>query len=144
MPFFCAFLHITIAFCIFIRLNKLVLILTFFVFSGLITDAYSQTGGKKREHRNQRKGSSKFGGKKSMGNADAFARGGKRGKSRKNGAWVYRTTPTSKKMRKEQKYLFSRYRTKGKRQRDGILASQNHSRSKSRVRGNKVFHKRKF
>jgi hypothetical protein len=105
---------------------------------------HSQTGGRKREHRNQRRGSSKFRGAKSAGNADAFARGGRRGKSRKTGAWVYRTTPSSKKMNKEQKFLFSRYRTKGKRQRDGILASQNHERSKKRVRGNKVFHKRKF
>jgi hypothetical protein len=133
----------TIVFRIFIRLKRLVLILTLFLFSGLVTEVYSQTGGRKREHRNQRRGSSKFG-KKSAGNADAFARGGRRGKSRKGGAWVYRPTPTSKKQRKEQKYIFTRYRTKGKRQRDGILASQNGERSKRRVRGNKVFHKKKF
>jgi hypothetical protein len=134
----------TIGFRIFIRLNKLVLILTLFVFAGLSTEVYSQTGGRKREHRNQRRGSSKFRGAKSAGNADAFARGGRRGKSRKGGAWVYRTTPSSKKMNKEQKFLFSRYRTKGRRQRDGILTSQNSDRSKRRVRGNKVFHKKKF
>lgn len=137
-------MQVTNQFCIFIRLNKLVLILTLFIFTGLCTEINAQTGGRKREHRNQRRGSSKFRGAKSAGNADAFARGGRRGKSRKGGAWVYRTTPSSKKMNKEQKYLFSRYRTKGRRQRDGILTSQNHERSKRRVRGNKVFHKRKF
>lgn len=114
------------------------------IFTGLLTSVYSQTGGRKREHRNQRKGSSKFRNGKSAGNADAFARGGKRGKSRKGGAWVYRPTPSSKKMNKEQKFIFTRYRTKGKRQRDGILTKQNSDRSNKRVRGNKVFHKRKF
>jgi hypothetical protein len=137
-------LQVTIRIRIFIRLNKLVLILTLFIFTGLYTEMQAQAGGRKREHRNQRRGSSKFRGAKSAGNADAFARGGRRGKNRKGGAWVYRSTPTSKKQRKEQKFIFTRYRTKGKRQRDGILASQNHDRSKRRVRGNKVFHKRKF
>ena len=114
------------------------------IFTGLVTNFYAQTGGKKREHRNQRRGSSKFRGAKSAGNADAFARGGKRGKSRKTGAWVYRPTPSSRKMNKEQRFIFTRYRTKGKRQRDGILTKQNSERSHRRVRGNKVFHKRKF
>jgi hypothetical protein len=134
-------------FCIFIRLKKVVLILILSIFSGLVTDLFGQTGGKKREHRNQRRsGSSKFRGH-SAGNADAFARGGtnkRTSKKRKQSAWVYRPTPTSKKQRKEQKFLFSRYRTKGKKYRDGILAKQSASRSSRRVRGNKVFHKRKF
>ncbi|MBK7309607.1 MAG: hypothetical protein IPI93_02160 [Sphingobacteriaceae bacterium] len=125
-------------------MKRLVLILTFLFFTGLITEVYSQSGGRKREHRNQRRGSSKFRNGKSAGNADAFARGGKRGKSRKTGAWVYRPTPSSKKMNKEQRFIFTRYRTKGKKQRDGILTKQNSDRSHRRVRGNKVFHKRKF
>lgn len=118
--------------------------MSLFFFAGFFTETLAQTGGKKREHRNQRKGSSKFRGAKSAGNADAFERGGRRGKSRKGGAWVYRTTPSSKKQNREQRFLFSRYRTKGKKSRDGILAKQNHDRSSRRVRGNKVFHKRKF
>lgn len=133
-------------FCIFIRLNKIVLILFLTFFAGFLTDAYGQTGGRKREHRNQRRKSSKFGGK-SAGNADAFARGGTNKRTSKRsraGVWVYRPTPSSKKQNRESRYLFSRYRTKGKRHRDGILAKQNNERSSRRVRGNKVFHKRKF
>ena len=117
------------------------------IFTGYVSDVFGQTGGKKREHRNQRRsGSSKFRGH-SAGNADAFARGGtnkRTSKKRRESSWVYRSTPTSKKQRKEQKYLFSRYRTKGRKYRDGVLAKQNTSRAGRRERGNKVFHKRKF
>lgn len=132
-------------FCIFSKLKKLVLIFLLCFATGLVTEVYAQTGGRKREHRNQKRGSKKFGAK-SAGNADAFARGGsnKRNSRKKSQGWVYRPTPTSKKQRKEQKYLFSRYRTKGKKQREGIFARQDADRSKRRVRGNKVFHKRKF
>lgn len=132
--------------CIFIKLKKIVLILLLTLFSGILSEAYAQTGGRKREHRNQRKKSSKFGGK-SAGNADAFARGGtnkRTSKKSRAGVWVYRPTPNSKKIHRETKHLFSRYRTKGKRYRDGILAKQNSARASRRVRGNKVFHKRKF
>jgi hypothetical protein len=133
-------------FCIFNKLKRITLILLLLFLTGMATEFYAQTGGRKREHRNQRRGSSKFRGAKSAGNADAFARGGtnKRNSRKKSTAWVYGPTPTSKKQRKEQKYLFSRYRTKGKKYRDGILARQDADRSKRRVRGNKVFHKRKF
>lgn len=80
----------------------------------------------------------------SAGNADAFARGGKRSSKKKKSAWVYRPTPTSKKQRKEQKRLFARFKTKGGKFNESFLSRQNHDRSRSRVRGNKVFHKRKF
>lgn len=142
-------MQFTNQFCIFIfiRLKKALLILIILFLTGLFTDTFGQTGGRKREHRNQKRGSSKFRGAKSAGNADAFARGGtnkRTSKSKKKGLWVYRPTPTSKKQRHEQKYLFSRYRTKGKRYREGILNKQNIARAGRRERGNKVFHKRKF
>lgn len=122
-------------------------IFLFLLFFGLVAQLSAQSGGRKREHRNQRKGTSMFKRAKSAGNADAFARGGtnkRTSKKRRESTWVYRPTPTSKKQRKEQKYLFSRYRTKGKKYRDGILAKQNSSRTGRRVRGNKVFHKQKY
>jgi len=128
-------------------LKKIVLILIIAFLTGAFSEILAQTGGRKREHRNQRRSSSKFRGAKSTGNADAFARGGtnkRNSKKKKQGNWVYRPTPTSKKQRHEQKYLFSRYRTKGKRFRDGILDKQNTARAGRRERGNKVFHKRKF
>lgn len=102
----------------------------------------AQTGGRKRERRNQRRASI-FKRNPSAGNADEFAKGGKRSK-KKSSAWVYRPTPTSKKQRKEQSSLFSRFRTKGGKVNESFLSRQNHDRAKSRVRGNKVFHKRKF
>jgi hypothetical protein len=126
-------------------LKKIGLIFIFLIVFGMIHDLSAQTGGRKREHRNQRKSSAKFKRNPSAGNADAFARGGKkRSSSRKKSAWVYRPTPSSKKQRKEQRHLFKRYKTKGGRFNEGFLARQNGDRAKSRVRGNKVFHKRKF
>ncbi len=111
-------------------------------------------GGRKKEHRNQRKSSFRHGiksGKHSRGNADAFARGGanngffyKLTHKPNNGAWVYRPTNPGKKQNKEQPHLFSRFRTKNKKYKDGVLAKQNGARSKSRVRGNSVFHKRHY
>lgn len=110
--------------------------------AGSFNDLSAQ--GRKKEVRNQRRAGSLFKRKSSAGNADAFARGGRRGKGKTNTAWVYKHKKVSKKQHKENRFLFSRYRTKGKRRRDGIIAKQNASRAKRRVRGNKVFHKRKF
>jgi len=111
----------------------------------------AQTGGRKKEHRNQRGGGSLFHRKKSSGHADAFAKGGsKKGlfarifKGKKsNGPWVYKKTNTGFKQRREQAGLFSRDRTKSKRFRDGILANQNKKRSSTRIRGNSSFGKKK-
>lgn len=111
-------------------------------------------GGKKKEHTNQRKSSFKNGiktGKKSKGNADLFARGGK-GNSllyrmfhkKPTSSWVYKPTKPGKKQDREQPHLFTRFRTKNKKYKDGVSARQNASRSKKRVRGNAVFHKRKY
>lgn len=119
---------------------------------GVTTPIVAQTGGRKREHRNQRGGGGGlFHRKKSGGHADAFAKGGnKRGflarifKGKKSGgAWVYHKTKPGIKQRKEQPKLFSRNRTKGKRFTDGIIAQQNRSRAKHRVRGNQSFSKKK-
>jgi hypothetical protein len=127
-------------------LKKLFFIFVFLIASGISLELSAQTGGRKREHRNQRKSSSKFKRKPSAGNADAFARGGsnRRSSRKKTSSWVYRPTPTSKKQRKEQRFLFKRFKTKGGKFNESFLSRQNNDRSKGRVRGNKVFHKRKF
>ena len=111
-------------------------------------------GGRKREHKNQRRSSWHNGirpSHSSRGNADAFARGGKNNgvfyrmfHKPYTGAWVYKPTNPGKKQLKEQPHLFSRFRTKNKKYKDGVLAKQNGTRAKSRRRGNAVFHKRRY
>jgi hypothetical protein len=133
-------------------LKKIVLI--FALLAGILIsdDFFAQAGGRRREHRNQRKGRL-FGGGGSKGNADKFARNGGRqsilGRIFNSGykapAWVM----NSKRQhinadRRDSRSLFSRYRTSGRRYREGILAKQNAARARSRVRGNAVFHKRKY
>ncbi len=111
---------------------------------------YAQSGGKKREHKNQRKGSSRlFGGRKSKGNANAFAKGSRGSSSRgifkkKHSAWAYHSTKSNTKRRNENKFLFKRNRTRGRKFNESILTRQNADRAKKRSRGNAVFHKRKY
>ncbi len=142
------FLRFIIQFTIFSCLNKRILIVLLFSLLGGLFQAYAQTGGRKKEHRNQRRSGSMFSRTKSQGNADAFAKGGitrKKSKRTSENLWVYKkTTLKGKKQKREDRFLFFRYRTKGKRYRDGILAKQNAARAKKRVRGNKVFAQRKY
>jgi hypothetical protein len=134
------------------KITKLFTILFLLLAIGVSTPVLAQVkGGRKKEHRNQRGGGKLFGGKKSRGNASAFAKGGhKKGflarvfkGNKSNGPWVYRKTNPGIKQRKEQPKLFSRNRTKGKRFTDGIIAQQNKRRSATRVRGSSSFSKRK-
>lgn len=113
-------------------------------------DLIAQTGGRKREHRNQRRGGSKiFGKSKSRGNANAFAKGSRgnifqRMFHKKQPSWVYHSTKSNTRSRNENRFLFKRTRTKGRKSNESILARQNAERSKKRSRGNAVFHKRKY
>ena len=134
------------------KLSRILTIFVLLLCFGVANVATAQTGGRKREHRNQRGGGGGlFHFKKSTGHADAFAKGGqKRGffakifKGNKSGsAWVYKKTKPGVKQNKEQPKLFTRNRTKAKRYRDGILARQNHQRSAKRVRGNSSFSKKR-
>ncbi len=124
----------------------------FFIVIGLIffVSLSAQTGGKKREHRNQR------GGKfhlfsKNKGNANAFAKGGKKkkgflarvfsGQKVTAGGWIYYKTPGS---HRNDHSLFHRFRTKNKVFKDKLQARINKQRARKRVRGNNVFSKRKY
>lgn len=118
----------------------------------LSTPLVAQTGGRKKEHRNQKRGGFKlFKGRKSKGNADAFARSSRKrgfiarvlGKKTNSQGWAYRSTKMSRKQHAEDRHVFKRYRTKGKRTNFSILSRQNRDRERSRVRGVKVFHKKK-
>jgi hypothetical protein len=126
----------------------------FLVLFGIVlsTPTVAQTGGRKKEHRNQRRGGFKlFKGGKSKGNANAFARSSRKrgffakifGKKSSGQSWAYRSTKMSRKQRTEDRHVFKRYRTRGKKMNFGILSRQNRDRSSRRVRGNKVFHQKK-
>ena len=127
-------------------MKRLLVILTLLCAFGITTPVIAQ--GRKREHKNQHRG----GGGKKRGHS--FAHGGKKqgnvfsrmfsGKKRIAGGWVYKPTRPGKKQNKEQHHLFTRYRTKNKRYKDGIQARLNRERARKRSRGNAVFHKRKY
>jgi hypothetical protein len=128
-------------------------LIVFILFLAVSMDSVAQTGGRKREHRNQRAGGrgKLFSFKKSTGHADAFAKGGRkqgfisrifRG-NKSGGAWVYKKTNPGKTQNREQRQLFSRNRTKGKRYTDQVIAQQNRRRDATRVRGSQSFSKRK-
>lgn len=104
----------------------------------------AQSGGRRREHKNQRRANHTMFKGKSRGHADNFARGGGRKKGNKNQAWSMRHSRPGSYSSRDSRTLFSRYRTKGKVQRHNILAKQNSDRARKRVRGNKVFHRKKF
>ena len=116
---------------------------TFILFCICVTTPIvAQSGGRKKEHRNQRSGGKLFHRTKSGGHADSFAKGGsKKGffarifKGKKDGgAWVYHKTNSGSKQIKEQSKLFTRFRTKNKRYTDGVLSIQNKNREGSRKR----------
>lgn len=131
-------------------LNKILLIIILLLGIGISNDFYSQTGGRKREHRNQKRSGGLFKRTKSAGNADKFAKGGGRKGffarmfKKDRPAWVYHPTNPGKKQSREQRYLFSRFRTKGKKYKDGLQAKQNSDRARRRVRGNNTFKHRKY
>jgi hypothetical protein len=131
-------------------LKKIIIIVAFLFGILLSGDFYGQSGGRRKEHRNQRRSSMHLFRNKSMGNADRFAKGtGRQGIfarlfKKDRPAWVYHPTRAGSKQRKESKFLFSRYRTKGKKYRSGILAKQNSDRARKRNRGNSTFSRKKY
>ena len=119
--------------------SKLLIVSLLLASFGLTNSVIAQTGGRKKEHRNQRGGGGLFNRKKSSGHADSFAKGGKKGflarifKSKKSSnSWVYKKTNPGLKQNREQAHLFSRNRTRAKKYRDGVLASQNKRRMADR------------
>lgn len=133
---------------------KKILIIVILLFGlGITSHVSAQSkGGRKREHKNQRRGGGGSLFKTKHGNANLFARGGKKqgffakafsGKKVVAGGWVYKPTRPGAKQKREQHHLFTRYRTKNKKYKDTMQARINKARSKSRVHGNATFAKRK-
>jgi len=133
-----------------VKLKKALIIILLLFGIGISNDYLAQSGGKKRERRNQRRGSAIFRGAKSAGNADKFARGtGRRGLfarlfKKENPSWHNKTSGSVRSHRRDNRALFTRYRSKGRRSNDQIQARQNSERAKKRVRGNKTFSRKKY
>ncbi len=131
-------------------MKKLVLILSLLFSLIGSTSYFAQSGGRKREHKNQRGGGSIFKRSHSSGNADKFARGaGRKGLfarlfKKDRPSWVYHRTKSGRSQKRETRHLFTRYRTKGRMYNEQILAKQNSDRARKRVRGNASFNKRKY
>ena len=103
-------------------MKKIILIfLILFCFEGI-----SQTGGRKLEKTN------------------TVRRWRLLKKNPKTSPWIYQKTKTGPVQDRELPKLFKRRRTNGEKENEKILKRQNKLRAKRRVRGNDVFHKRKY
>src|SRR4051812_35350100 len=128
------------------KLKRLLIILLLLSGIGISNEYLAQTGGKKREGRTRSRKS--LFAPKSKGNADVFANGGqKRGifsRWRDPGAWQYKSSGSVKSQNRENRNLFNRHRTEGRQNNAKVLERQNRDRARKRVRGNKVFSKKKY
>jgi hypothetical protein len=135
-------------------LKKTLIILLLLFGFGLSTEYYSQSGGRKKERRERkgkRRGNHILFQYKSRGHADRFARGnnGKRSRLarlfRKNPpVWKQKTAGSVRSQYRANRYLFFRFRTKGKMENAETLDRQNKKRGGFRVRGSQVFQSRKY
>ena len=129
------------------KLKRFLLILFLLFGIGISNEYLAQSGGRKREGTKKRARKSLFG-PRSASNADVFANGGhKRGifsRWRDPGAWQYKSSGSVKSNNRENRNLFKRRRTEGRESNARIQDRQNRDRARKRVRGNKVFAKKKY
>jgi hypothetical protein len=134
-------------------LKKIFIIIVLLLGIGFSETAYAQTGGRKHEkykRKGARRGNFHLTQYKSRGHADDFARGrGRKGLfarlfKKDRPAWVYRSSGSRKSHFRDNQYLFTRERSKGKIENDQINTRQNAERSKNRVKGNRAFRFRKY
>jgi hypothetical protein len=130
-------------------LKKFLIIALLFFGFGFSNVYLAQTGGKKREHRNHKRGGS-FKRHKSAGHADEFARGGGRKSmfsrlfKKSRPTWSPKGRTTDRSRYADNSKLFSRFRTKGKQFNEMVLSKRNADRARKRVRGNKTFSRKKY
>ena len=134
-------------------LKKLLLIFLLLFGFGLTTEYSAQSGGKKREkypRKGKRRGNFILNQYKSRGHADDFARGaGRKGPiarlfGGKNTGWEYKTAGSRRSQNKANRYLFTRYRSNGKKENDMFLNRQNSYRTKHRTHGSASFKHRRY
>ncbi len=112
--------------------------------------SHAQSSGRKREKSARRGKSLSLKRKRSKGNADAFARSsGRKGRFAKlfhkpKPTWENRATGSSRSNYRENRTLFSRFRTQGKKDSEMMQRRQNRDRAKNRNHGNTSFRKRKY
>ncbi|WP_317898243.1 hypothetical protein [Aurantibacillus circumpalustris] len=134
-------------------MKKLCFILLFILGSAIYTDCYSQIGGRKTEKRikTKKRGNHILTQYKSHGHADKFAKGnnGRRGRlarlfRKKQPSWVYKSSGSKRSAFRANQYLLTRSRSSGKIDNADVLDRQNGKRSKSRVKGNRIFRFKKY
>lgn len=130
-----------------LRLKKTIIFILVLVAFSL--QVFGQSGGSKREkyrRKGPKRGNFLHKTYKSAGHADEFARGsnGRFNKYRKlfshsKPAWTYRNVGTSKSNYKANRYLFTRYRSKGKIDNTNELYRRKKIRDRNRTRGSESF-----
>lgn len=126
------------------------MLLLLFAFLALPEFSNAQSSGRKREKGARRSKTFSLKRKRSKGNADAFARSsGRKGRFAKlfhkqKPTWENRSTGSSRANYKENRTLFSRFRTQGKKDSEMMQRRQNRERAKNRNHGNVTFRKRKY
>jgi hypothetical protein len=128
--------------------KSLVIILLVFA-NGIGNDAFSQSGGRKRERKVRKRGDFILTQYKSRGHADEFAKGNRRGWfsrifKKDRPAWQYRTSGSSRSNYKENRFLFFRHRSEGHQQNATNIEKQTRKRDRERRHGNETFKSRKF
>jgi Ni/Co efflux regulator RcnB len=132
-------------------LKKILFIIVLLFAIATPVEYFAQEGGKKREKKTGRRGDFHLDRWRSQGHADKFARGssGRRNIFSKlfkkdKPAWRYRVTGSPRSNFRDNQFLFTRTRTKGKMENANIQSKQNMHRARNRVRGNDVFKRKKY
>lgn len=119
---------------------------------GLSNQYFAQAGGRQREkysRKGSRRGNYIHKRYRSAGHADEFARGGSSRFHKYNKlfhrpkltTWQYHSSGSIRNINKANKYLFKRYRSKGKIENDVELYRRKRSRDRNRILGSHVFRK---
>lgn len=115
------------------------------------SEAFGQTGGKKREGKAKRRGDFILFQYKSRGHADEFARGnsGRRGLwarlfKKDTPAWHYRRSGNAASNHRENRFLFFRFRSPGRDENAMTTDRQNKKRARKREHGNAEFSSKKY
>lgn len=112
--------------------------------------SYAQSSGRKRERGSSAKKTLSFKRKRSKGNADAFARSsGRKGRVSKffrkpKPTWENRSTGSTRANYRENRTLFARFRSQGRKDNEMAQRRQNRERAKKRTKDKATFRTRKY
>ena len=131
---------------------RIILVFAFVAALAVPDATYAQTGGRKREGGVKKKTTfSLFKRNKSKGHADEFARGNSGRRTfwsklfrKDRPAWQYRKSGSVRTNHKENRFLFFRFRSKGREENAMTQDRQNRTRARNREHGNRVFRFKKY